>query len=107
MTGRVTKYAQRRGELCCTAVIPGYTEIVKTAISVPDATFARVEEAARRLGMSRSQIFARAVTRYLDELDADSIPERINAALDAAGGCDQSNRDALEHAYAMLAGVEW
>ncbi|MGI9000935.1 MAG: ribbon-helix-helix protein, CopG family [Pseudonocardia sp.] len=82
---------------------------MKTAISLPDAMFARVEDAATRLGVSRSEIFARAAERYLDELDADSITDRINAALDAAGGTDQSNVDAAEHARTTFSvlGADW
>jgi hypothetical protein len=82
---------------------------VKTAISLPDTTFARVEEAAGRLGISRSEVFARAAERYLDELDADSVTDRINTALDAAGGTDQSNHAAAAHALGVLAAVddEW
>jgi metal-responsive CopG/Arc/MetJ family transcriptional regulator len=43
--------------------------MVRTAISVPDATFARVEAAASRLGVSRSEFYARAAERWLVELD--------------------------------------
>jgi metal-responsive CopG/Arc/MetJ family transcriptional regulator len=82
---------------------------MKTAISLPDDTFSRVEDAAVRLGVSRSEIFTRAAERYLDELDADSITHRLNAVLDAAGGTDVSNRDAAEHGRSMLAAAdeEW
>ena len=55
---------------------------VKTAISVPDATFGRVDEAARRLGLSRSEFFARAAERWLDELDDHDITEQINRSLE-------------------------
>lgn len=76
---------------------------------VEEPTFARVQAAAARLGASRSEIFARAAERYLDGLDADSITERMNAALDAAGGTDQSNADAAEHARAAVGGsaADW
>ena len=82
---------------------------METAISLPDALFSRVKDAATRLGISRSEIFARAAERYLDELDADSITDRINAALDAAGGTDQSNADAAEHARTTFSvlGEHW
>jgi metal-responsive CopG/Arc/MetJ family transcriptional regulator len=55
---------------------------VKTAISLPDETFTRVEEAARRLGVSRSEFFARAAERWLDDLDDDQTTDAINQALD-------------------------
>lgn len=54
---------------------------MKTAISLPDATFARVEQAAKRLGVSRSEFFARAAERWLDDLEDDQITEAINQAL--------------------------
>jgi metal-responsive CopG/Arc/MetJ family transcriptional regulator len=75
---------------------------VKTAISLPDATFARIEDAAHRLGISRSEVFARAAERYLDELDEASITERLNAVLNLTGGTDDSNRDAAELGRAVL-----
>lgn len=57
---------------------------MKTAISVPDVTFERVERAASRLGVSRSEFFARAAERWLDSLEDDRTPEAINRAI--AGG---------------------
>jgi metal-responsive CopG/Arc/MetJ family transcriptional regulator len=54
---------------------------MKTAISLPDETFARVEEAAKRLGVSRSEFFARAAERWLDDLDDDETTDAINRAL--------------------------
>lgn len=58
---------------------------MKTAISVPDPVFARVELHARRLGLSRSEFFARAAARWADELEGDDITTAINDALQAAG----------------------
>jgi hypothetical protein len=65
-------------------VIPGYTSDVKTAISIPDETFARAEAHAAALGMSRSEFFTRAVRRYMERLEAESLTGRINAAIDLA-----------------------
>lgn len=62
-------------------VIPRYTRLMKTAISVPDATFRRVEERAASLGMNRSEFYSRAAERYLVELDHSSRIDEINAAL--------------------------
>lgn len=58
--------------------------MVKTAISLPDDTFARVEHAAKRLGVSRSEFFARAAERWLDDLDGDQTTDAINQALAGA-----------------------
>jgi predicted transcriptional regulator len=58
---------------------------VKTAISVPDETFARATQAARVLRISRSELFSRAVERFLDELEDDAVTARIDAALARLG----------------------
>ncbi|CAN5115392.1 ribbon-helix-helix protein, CopG family [soil metagenome] len=67
---------------------------MKTAISIPDETFDRATRRASALGMSRSQFFTLAAQRYLDQLDADSLTEQIDAAL-AVAGPDDSGRAAV------------
>lgn len=57
---------------------------MKTAISLPDHTFDRVTRRAGQLGISRSELFARAAGYYLDALDADSTTQQIDSALRAA-----------------------
>jgi metal-responsive CopG/Arc/MetJ family transcriptional regulator len=54
---------------------------MKTAISLPDETFERVEAAAKRLGLSRSEFFARAAQRWLEDLDDHQTTEAINNAI--------------------------
>lgn len=54
---------------------------MKTAISVPDHTFEAVEQAAARLGISRSQFFTRAAQRWIEELEDTDLTDRINASL--------------------------
>ncbi len=66
-------------------VLPGYTLLMKTAISVPDETFQRVERRAAELGLSRSEFYATAAARYLDDLERQSLTAKINQALDMAG----------------------
>jgi metal-responsive CopG/Arc/MetJ family transcriptional regulator len=62
-------------------VIPGYTRAVKTAISLPDDTYEQATRRAAELGISRSEFFARAARRYLDELASQSLTRQINEAL--------------------------
>jgi metal-responsive CopG/Arc/MetJ family transcriptional regulator len=54
---------------------------MKTAISLPDDTFQRVDRAAKRLGVSRSEFFAQAAERWLYSLDDDGTTEAINRAI--------------------------
>lgn len=70
---------------------------MKTAISLPDETFERVELQAAKLGISRSEFFARAASRYLRELEGTELTEAINRALD---GVDQSEEAELGRAAA-------
>ena len=58
---------------------------MKTAISLPDDTFERASHRAKDLGLSRSEFFARAASRYLEELDAGSVTKQIDAALKRSG----------------------
>jgi metal-responsive CopG/Arc/MetJ family transcriptional regulator len=68
---------------------------MKTAISIPDALFSRADRLARRLALSRSELYARAVEAYLAEHSAD----RVREALDAVYG-DQDS--ALDPALAAM-----
>jgi metal-responsive CopG/Arc/MetJ family transcriptional regulator len=62
---------------------------MKTAISIPDDVFDAAEEMAKRIGMSRSQLYATAVRDYLDAHRSrgvtarlDQVYERIDSRLD-------------------------
>ena len=68
---------------------------MKTAVSIPDTVFKSAERLAERLGVSRSELYARAVEAYTrqqsaapsqwEQLDDAEITRRINAALTAIG----------------------
>jgi hypothetical protein len=51
---------------------------MKTAVSVPDELFRRAEAAARRLRVSRSQLYARAIEEFLKAQQGNAITERLN-----------------------------
>ena len=78
---------------------------MKTAISVPDETFARAEEQAAALGVSRSEFFTRAAQRYLEQLEAESLTGRIDDALELAGA-DESADVAVTAGRRRLASYE-
>ena len=72
---------------------------VKTAISVPDETFRRVDHAAKRLGVSRSEVFSRAAEQALDALEDDGTTDAINRAI-AGLPADHAFTDAAAAALA-------
>ena len=59
--------------------------------------------------MSRSEFFARAAQRYLDELDAQSLTGQIDNALDHLEGTDETETDAVATGHRVLGAVddEW
>ena len=61
-----------------------YTLFMKTAISIPDPIFEDAEELARRLGMSRSQLYATAVARFIDSYQEQAVTEKLNEIYAAA-----------------------
>jgi metal-responsive CopG/Arc/MetJ family transcriptional regulator len=72
---------------------------VKTAISIPDATFERVEASAARLGVSRSEFFARAAERWIADLE----DTETTAAIDAVLGDDEQDIAFIEQAASTVA----
>lgn len=63
---------------------------VKTAISVEKERFRKVDELARRTGLSRSKLFSRAMESYLSRQAAEDLRRRIDAA--HADGLDEEDR---------------
>jgi metal-responsive CopG/Arc/MetJ family transcriptional regulator len=51
---------------------------MKTAVSLPDQLFRQADAAARRLRVSRSQLYATAISEFLDRRQTDTITERLN-----------------------------
>jgi len=77
---------------------------MKTAISIPDETFARAERRAHELGVSRSQLYSTAVEDWLDSHDATHLTEQIDQALVAVPSDEDSAF--LSRAAAKLASHE-
>ncbi len=80
---------------------------MKTAISVPDEVYKQANQAAKKLGISRSELVTRALRRFLEEERASAI----RASYDEAFGGDASEDDVrdLRRAAAreVLAKIEW
>ena len=51
---------------------------MKTAVSLPDDLFRLAEAAARRLRVSRSELYANAIAEYLKRRQDHAITERLN-----------------------------
>jgi len=51
---------------------------MKTAISIPDHVFKAAEQLAKRLGKSRSSLYAEAVSSYIDEHQKEGVTEALD-----------------------------
>lgn len=80
---------------------------MKTAISVPDPLFEAAEELARRLGKSRSQLYAEALQAFLDQRRDQSITERLNEIYDAEPALAELDPVLKEMQYRSLPKEEW
>ncbi|MGE0102497.1 MAG: ribbon-helix-helix protein, CopG family [Blastocatellales bacterium] len=66
---------------------------VKTAISIQENLFERIEELARELNISRSQLFARAIEDFIRREENRRITKDINDAY--PGEVDPTEEDRL------------
>jgi metal-responsive CopG/Arc/MetJ family transcriptional regulator len=78
---------------------------MKTAVSIPDAVFARTERFARRMKKSRSKIVSDALHEYL----ARHSPDEVTEAMDRALSLMDESTDAFVASAARhrLEQVEW
>ena len=60
---------------------------MKTAVSMPDALFEAAERLANRLGISRSEVFQRAMAAFVREHRLDGVTQALDAVhAEAADG---------------------
>jgi len=78
---------------------------MKTAVSVPDDVFQRAEHLARRVGMSRSEVYSRALREYVARHAPDEVTEAVNLVVGAVGGSEGAF--AQEAARRILERAEW
>jgi metal-responsive CopG/Arc/MetJ family transcriptional regulator len=51
---------------------------MKTAISIPDSTFESAERLAKRMKLSRSELYTKAVSSYIQEHKSDNVTDILN-----------------------------
>lgn len=61
---------------------------MKTAVSIPDPVFDAAEELAGELGVSRSELYARALSEFLRERLDRTVTERLNDVYGDEGSSD-------------------
>jgi metal-responsive CopG/Arc/MetJ family transcriptional regulator len=51
---------------------------MKTAISIPDLIFKQAEHLAHKQGISRSELYTKAINEYIKEREEKNITESLN-----------------------------
>ncbi|HEX2162805.1 MAG TPA: ribbon-helix-helix protein, CopG family [Thermoanaerobaculia bacterium] len=78
---------------------------MKTAVSIPDPVFDAAEELAHRLGLSRSELYSRALREYLDDHLERSVTARLDAVYASQGS--QLDSDLARLQTASLPREDW
>ena len=52
---------------------------MKTAISIPDHLFKKVEKTARKMGLTRSRFFTIAVEEFIENHTPSQVTDKLNA----------------------------
>lgn len=82
----------------------GYTESMKTAVSIPDEVFKKVERLAKRGRRSRSEVFTAALREYVARHSPDEVTEAMNKVVDEVEQGDDFVRAA---SHRRLKEIEW
>ena len=80
---------------------------MKTAISVPDPVFRLVERARKQLGISRSQLFTKAVVEFLATRRGAEVTQSYDRVFGSDAGDPTDAQFRREAARRALAKVEW
>jgi metal-responsive CopG/Arc/MetJ family transcriptional regulator len=78
---------------------------MKTAVSIPDEVFEKIERLARRAGRSRSEVFAAALAEYVARHAPDEVTEAMNRVCADVG--DQQDAFVSVAGRRVLENTEW
>ena len=78
---------------------------MKTAVSIPDDVFEKVERYARDAKRSPSEVVSEALREYIARHDPEAVTEAINRALDGIG--DEQDGFVAAAAHRVAEQTEW
>ena len=80
---------------------------MKTAVSIPDRVFQSAEKLAARLGVSRSDLYARALVSLVERHREDLITERLNEIYSSKAEESSLEKDVLTLQVRSFAREKW
>ena len=78
---------------------------MKTAVSIPNDLFRAADRLARRLKLSRSELYAIALKSFVSVKSADTVTETLNEVYAAEESRLDPTLSAIQ--YASLSGEKW
>jgi len=66
---------------------------MKTAVSIPDRVFQSAEKLAARLGVSRSELYAKALAALVEKHREDVVTAQLNEVYGPGGELSSLERD--------------
>jgi predicted DNA-binding protein len=78
---------------------------MKTAVSIPDEVFEKVERLARRAGRSRSEVFSAALSEYVARHAPDEVTDAMDRVIADLG--DQQDAFIRAAGRQVLENTEW
>jgi predicted transcriptional regulator len=78
---------------------------MKTAISVPDDVFERAELTAKRLKLSRSELYSRALADFIARHTEEEVTAAMNAAIERNG--QPRDEAVILNGRRVLESTEW
>jgi len=80
---------------------------MKTAISIPDQDFQAAEKLAKRLNMSRSQLYQAAIMTFVAQHSEDRVTEALNEIFRIEGNNSQLPEDVKRMQSQSLGKDNW
>ncbi len=69
---------------------------MKTAISIPDNLFKEAEITTKQLGLSRSQLYVKAIKEFIERHNKKRITEKLNSVYSQNKITPESNEIGIE-----------
>ena len=80
---------------------------MKTAISIPEPVFRSAEKLATRLGVSRSELYAKAVAALVEKHREDLVTAQLNEVYGPEGEGSELDVQLAALQYRSLAREKW
>lgn len=80
---------------------------MKTAISIPDPIFESAEKLAKRLGISRSQLYSEAVDALIEKYRYVGVTERLDVVYEVEPEASRLDPEIEALQSRSLSGDEW